>query len=121
PFLRLLAQVSPTLAARAGTGQVFLPVRGVMRLPNHVRAATGPGWSLVGDAGYHRDPITGHGMTDAFRDAELLADALHLVLGHLLPEAPALAAYERARDRALSDTFRLTRELARFPHPDRFV
>jgi 2-polyprenyl-6-methoxyphenol hydroxylase-like FAD-dependent oxidoreductase len=73
PFLRLLAQVSPTLAARAGTGQVFLPVRGAMRLPNHVRAATGPGWALVGDAGYHRDPITGHGITDAFRDAELLA------------------------------------------------
>ena len=44
-------------------------------LPNHVRQAHGPGWALVGDAGYHRDPITGHGISDAFRDAELLADA----------------------------------------------
>ena len=43
-------------------------------------SASGPGWALVGDAGYHRDPITGHGITDAFRDAELLADAVHSAL-----------------------------------------
>ena len=35
---------------------------------------SGPGWALVGDAGYHLDPITAQGMLDAFRDAELLAD-----------------------------------------------
>ena len=40
----------------------------------------GAGWALVGDAGYHRDPITGHGITDAFRDAELLANALDIAL-----------------------------------------
>ena len=74
-----------------------------------------------GHAGYHRDPITGHCMTDAFRDAELLADALDPVLLGDLPEATALAAYEQARDLALADTYRLTRALARFPRPDRFV
>ena len=37
---------------------------------------TGPGWALVGDAGYHKDPITAQGMLDAFRDAELLAEAI---------------------------------------------
>ena len=36
----------------------------------------GPGWALVGDAGYFKDPITTHGITDALRDAELLADAI---------------------------------------------
>jgi flavin-dependent dehydrogenase len=35
---------------------------------------------VVGDAGYHRDPITGHGRTDAFRDAELLAVAISSAL-----------------------------------------
>src|SRR4029077_4696040 len=35
----------------------------------------GPGWALVGDAGYFKDPLTAHGMTDALRDAELLAAA----------------------------------------------
>ena len=35
-----------------------------------LRQATGPGWALVGDAGYFKDPLTAHGITDAFRDAE---------------------------------------------------
>jgi flavin-dependent dehydrogenase len=86
-----------------------------------VRDAAGPGWSLVGDAGYHRDPITGHGITDAFRDAELLADALDAALSGAAPEREALADYGSARDAALRDTFRLTRELTRFPDPSRFV
>ena len=45
-------------------------------LPGFVRRSWGPGWALVGDAGYFKDPITTHGMTDALRDAELLADAI---------------------------------------------
>src|SRR5262249_2238181 len=40
-----------------------------------MRQACGPGWALVGDAGYFKDPITAHGITDALRDAELLANA----------------------------------------------
>jgi flavin-dependent dehydrogenase len=107
-----LGRSAPALAARARTGDVVGPVRGAVALPNHVRAAYGPGWSLVGDAGYHRDPITGHGITDAFRDAELLADAI---------ETGDLPAYQRSRDRALDETFRLTEALARFPEPARFV
>jgi flavin-dependent dehydrogenase len=118
PFLRLLAQVSPTLAARAGTGQVVLPVRGAMRLPNHIRAATGPGWALVGDAGYHRDPITGHGITDAFRDADLLAAAID---DHLRGGAPDLSTYETARDGAVRETFDLTCAMSRYPGLDEFV
>ena len=35
-----------------------------------------PGWALVGDAAYHRDPLTGMGIGDAFLGAELLADAI---------------------------------------------
>ena len=41
-----------------------------------LRQAHGPGWALVGDAGYFKDPLTAHGITDALRDAELLADAV---------------------------------------------
>jgi flavin-dependent dehydrogenase len=111
-FVAALEEVAPALAARTRTGRVVAPVRGAVALPNHVRAAYGPGWSLVGDAGYHRDPITGHGITDAFRDAELLADAI---------AADDLPAYQRSRDRALEETFRITEALARFPEPTRFV
>lgn len=116
-----LAEVSPDLASRVRSGRVVSPVRGVIAPPNYVREAAGPGWSLVGDAGYHRDPITGHGITDAFRDAELLADALHEALSGTVSQHEALAGYGAARDAALRDTFRLTRELTRFPNPRRFV
>lgn len=116
-----LDEVAPSLALRARAGAVVGGVRGVAGLPGHLREAHGPGWSLVGDAGYHRDPITGHGITDAFRDAELLADALTDGLGGALPEATALAAYQSARDAALAEVFRLTRELTAFPEPTHFV
>jgi 2-polyprenyl-6-methoxyphenol hydroxylase-like FAD-dependent oxidoreductase len=76
---------------------------------------------LVGDAGYHRDPITGHGMTDAFRDAELLAIAISSALRDPGSEPAALAGYRRARDAALRETFDLTRALTGFPPLSRFV
>ena len=44
--------------------------------PGYLRRPWGPGWALVGDAGYCKDPITAHGMTDALRDAELTARAV---------------------------------------------
>jgi len=90
-------------------------------MPNYVRRGHGPGWALVGDAGYHRDPITGHGMTDAFRDAELLATAVSAALRDRADEAEALAGYEQARDSALRETFDLTRALTEFPPPHRFA
>ncbi|HEY7271479.1 MAG TPA: FAD-dependent monooxygenase, partial [Actinoplanes sp.] len=117
-FLDLLGSVSPPLAARTRASRVVAPVRGAVRLPNHVRQATGPGWALVGDAGYHRDPITGHGITDAFRDAELLA---HGIDDHLRGDAGAMARYETARDAALRETFDLTCAMTRYPALDEFV
>jgi flavin-dependent dehydrogenase len=120
-WLGMLRDVAPDLGARVADGLIAAPVRGCVAPPNHVRRAGGPGWSLVGDAGYHRDPITGHGITDAFRDAELLADALCAALSGEVSEAAALASYQQQRDRALADTFRLTEALARFPEPPRFA
>ena len=45
-------------------------------LPGYLRRSWGTGWALVGDAGYWKDPLSTHGMTDALRDAELLARAV---------------------------------------------
>jgi flavin-dependent dehydrogenase len=120
-WTQMLTQVAPGLGERVRDGRITSPLRGFVDAPHYLRQAHGEGWSLVGDAGYHRDPITGHGMTDAFRDAELLADALDLVLRGDLPAGAALMTYQRRRDRALRDTYRLTRALAAFPPPDRFV
>jgi menaquinone-9 beta-reductase len=71
----------------------------------YMRQATGPGWALVGDAGYFKDPITAHGITDALRDAEILARAV--VAGR--PET-----YAEWRDRLSGDFFRLTGEIASY-------
>jgi flavin-dependent dehydrogenase len=116
-LLSQLDTLAPGLAARCRAGHVVAPVRGSIEPPNYLREAVGDGWALVGDAGYHRDPITGHGITDAFRDAELLADA---AIERLRDGSP-LTSYQEARDRASRDVFDLTRELLRYPHPTRFV
>ena len=53
--------------------------------------AVGPGWALVGDAGYWKDPISAHGLTDALRDAELLARAV--IDARVRPTPPSAAAF----------------------------
>jgi flavin-dependent dehydrogenase len=120
-FLRELELVVRGLGRRVRAGHITAPVRGVVDLPNHIRRPYGPGWALVGDAGYHRDPITGHGITDAFRDAELLATALDRGIREPAAEADAMAAYQCTRDAMLREIFDLTRALTGFPQPDRFV
>src|SRR5207247_702671 len=85
------------------------------------RQAFGPGWALVGDAGYYRDAITAYGMSDAFRDAELLAVALDQALAGGAEEATALGGYQAQRDRALSAIFELTCRLAAFPPVPTFI
>ncbi|MET0457942.1 MAG: NAD(P)/FAD-dependent oxidoreductase [Ilumatobacteraceae bacterium] len=120
-FDRMLRHASPQLVERLADACRTTPMRGASGLPNHVIGATGPGWALVGDAGYHRDPITGHGITDALRDAELLADAADAMLRGTTDERDAMAAYQTRRDRMLRPIFDLTCALGRFPAPDRFV
>ena len=120
-FDEMLVEAAPELAARLRGARRTSPVRGTVRLPNHVRQAFGPGWALVGDAGYHRDPVTGHGISDAFRDAELLAVALHSALRGELYETAALAGYQRRRNEALREIFAITCALAHYPPVAEFV
>jgi flavin-dependent dehydrogenase len=68
--------LAPDLAERLRGGTRAEPFRGTRLLPNFYRQATGPGWALAGDAGCHKDPILALGISDAFRDAELLANAI---------------------------------------------
>jgi 2-polyprenyl-6-methoxyphenol hydroxylase-like FAD-dependent oxidoreductase len=96
-------------------------VTGMLRAPNLLRQAHGPGWALVGDAGYHRDPVTGHGLSDAYRDAELLAAALHTALRGDTDDDTALLGYQYRRDRALRPVFEVTCALAEYPPVPEFV
>ena len=79
--------------------------------PGHVREASGPGWALVGDASAFKDPIGAHGMTDALRDAELLARAIVDVAAGAA-EAATLADYGRLRDELSTELFDVIDEIA---------
>jgi 2-polyprenyl-6-methoxyphenol hydroxylase-like FAD-dependent oxidoreductase len=120
-WTQALHESVPGLGLRVESGTITAPLRGAVGLPNHVRQAAGRGWALVGDAGYSRDPITGHGMTDAFRDAELLATAVDRALADPEQEVASLTAYGDERDAAIAETFRITRALGAFPPAARFV
>src|SRR6201994_2194905 len=73
-FLRTLDTVG--LGERIRAGHWAERFRGTPDLPSYLRQPYGPGWALVGDAGLLMDPVTGQGISHAFRDAELLADAV---------------------------------------------
>jgi menaquinone-9 beta-reductase len=49
---------------------------GIQKARFYFREATGPGFALVGDAGLHKDPTPGLGITDALRDARNLGRAI---------------------------------------------
>ena len=74
-FEPLLRAASPALAARVLGGRLVGNLRSFVGQPGYLRQPWGPGWALVGDAGYWKDPLSAHGLTDALRDAELLARA----------------------------------------------
>jgi flavin-dependent dehydrogenase len=121
-FDQLLGRAAPALAGRLRHARRTSPVRGMLRQPNQLRQAFGPGWALVGDAGYYRDAVTASGISDAFRDAELLAVALDQALrGGAEQEAAALAAYQQQRDQALREVFEITCRLAAYPPVPAFV
>lgn len=114
-FLRTL-DLAPAFAER---------VRGATRVerftaassPNFFRKPFGPGWALVGDAGYTKDPITAQGMSDAFVDSERCAAALDQVLSGGRDFDEAMAEYQRERDEQALPIYEFTTQLATLEAP----
>lgn len=86
-------------------------------VPSRFRRPYGPGWALVGDAGYTKDPITALGITDAFHDAELCADALDATFRGARPFGPAMADYQQRRDARVLPSYQFTTQLANLEEP----
>jgi len=112
-FLAALDGV-PSLGDRVRAGRRADRFYGATDLRNFLRKPFGPGWALVGDAGCHKDPYLALGITDAFRDAELLASAAHEGLSGRADLRDALAEYERRRNEATMPDYRMNLERARF-------
>jgi flavin-dependent dehydrogenase len=110
----LLRSASGAVADRVLAGRPEGRARRFPGRPGLMRKPWGPGWALVGDAGYWKDPISAHGITDALRDAELLAGAVFRGLGSADAEDEArwLHGYHEARNWLSTDLFDITDRIA---------
>jgi flavin-dependent dehydrogenase len=113
-FDHLLARAGADLYEIVGAGTRVSSFRGTPGLPGFIRRAWGPGWALVGDAGYTKDPISAHGISDAFRDAELCARAVHRSLIDPSNASEAMRAFQRERDRLSWTVLRQSESLAAY-------
>jgi flavin-dependent dehydrogenase len=86
-------------------------------VPNYFRRPFGPGWALVGDAGYNKDFITAQGITDAFRDAELCATALDESFSGARSYDDAMGEYQSTRDQHVLPMYEFTCMLATLEPP----
>ena len=103
----VLREAAPALAEAVAAGQRDSRLYAFAGRPGFMRRCHGPGWALVGDAGYFKDPLTAHGITDALRDAELLANAA------AAGTEAAMARYAAQRDALSAPLFRATEAIAR--------
>jgi len=107
-YQRLLKECNPGLAAVVERATQVERYRGFAGQVGFFRQSWGPGWALVGDAGYFKDPLTAHGMTDALIGAELLASAA------AQGNDSALAGYQQARDDLAMTLFDVTDAIASY-------
>jgi flavin-dependent dehydrogenase len=120
-FQRLLAEASPELAQRVAAAAPPRQLRSFPGVPGFLRCPWGPGWALVGDAGYFKDPITAHGMSDALRDAQQLADAIATFFAGDLAEEVAMPAYHETRNRLSLRLFAVTDTIASYEWDTRSI
>lgn len=101
-YHRVIAEVDPPLAGALSGARRVSALRSFPGVRGIVRRCWGPGWALVGDASHFKDPSTAHGLSDALRDAELLARAA------AQGTDAAFAQYEETRDALSHDFFEAT-------------
>jgi flavin-dependent dehydrogenase len=104
----VVQQCSPELAEVVNRSKKVEKLRGFSGEVGFFRQSYGAGWALVGDAGYFKDPLTAHGITDALIDAELLAQAV------AAGSDSAFASYQTARDNLAVGHFEVTDAVASF-------
>jgi 2-polyprenyl-6-methoxyphenol hydroxylase-like FAD-dependent oxidoreductase len=114
-FLKLF-ELAPEFAERLRGARREAPIAGVP-VPNYFRKPYGPGWALVGDAGYNKDPITAQGITDAFHDAEWCAAALDRSFTGAQSFDAAMDECQRARDEHALPMYEFTCQLAAMEPP----
>lgn len=105
-FLSTIARSAPDIAGALCDARLVGKLRNFPGMPGFLRQPWGPGWALVGDAGYLSDPITAHGITNALRDAELLS--------RTIVDGVGLGCYQVARDDLSMTFFEVSDRVASF-------
>lgn len=114
-FLKLFDLV-PEFAEQVRKAKRVAPISGAA-VPNYFRKPYGPGWVLVGDAGYNKDPITAQGITDAFRDSEQVATALDQAFTNTRSFDDVMSEHQRSRDQHVMPMYEFTCQLATMEPP----
>ena len=107
----------PEFAERVHAAKRETKFIGSAELPGYFRKPYGPGWALVGDAGYHKNPITAMGINDAFRDAQLVAGALDDAFSERRTFEHGMGDYQRTRDEGAKPVYEFTAEFATMEPP----
>ena len=110
-------ELAPEFAERMNGAKRETRFVGTGDLPGFFLKPYGPGWAVVGDAGYHKHPITAFGITDAFRDAEAVAGALDDAFAGRRPYDDAMADYQRNRDQEALPIYDFTCDFAKLEPP----
>jgi flavin-dependent dehydrogenase len=115
-YLKAFEQ-APAFAERVRAGKRETRFWGAGDLAGYFRKPYGPGWVLLGDAGYHKHPITAMGMTDAFIDAERVVDALDDSFSGRQSFDEGMALYQKTRDEHAMPMYELTNQFASLEPP----
>jgi 2-polyprenyl-6-methoxyphenol hydroxylase-like FAD-dependent oxidoreductase len=110
-------ELAPEFAERVHAATRESKFIGSAELPGYFRKPFGPGWALVGDAGYHKNPITAMGINDAFRDAELLAAAIDDDFSGRRTYEEGMTEYQQTRDHHAMPVYEFTDDFAQLQPP----
>jgi 2-polyprenyl-6-methoxyphenol hydroxylase-like FAD-dependent oxidoreductase len=116
-FARIIAE-DPHLGPAVAAGRRISPIGGAGKLRMFRRPMSGPGWCLVGDAGYHLDPVIARGTKSALVAARILRDRIAAVGGvdAAAPDAAVLDGLTEQRDAALAEDWTEAEEICQ-PEP----
>ncbi|MGW1893052.1 FAD-dependent oxidoreductase [Streptomyces sp. NPDC002004] len=117
-YLEAIRTTAPELHHKIASKSPLERLHGTGDQRNYFREAAGLGWALVGDAGHHKDSITARGITDAFRQAQLLADCVGGDLADPEKLLDALEEYAVQRDEMLLDAYYSTLSVAELQVPE---
>lgn len=103
-----IVRADPHLGPAVAVGRRTTSIGGAGKLRMMRRPMSGPGWCLVGDSGYHLDPVMAQGTRSALIAARILRDRI-VKIGRV--DGMALDGLTEERDAVLEDDWAYTEQI----------